>query len=261
MLMLNAVSIDRICSGASDASSGATVARSQNGFHGDIGESPDYGMGVIAQDPFHCHINPLSAAVDHLPDLSGCSRSNILRSAVSLCSATHMPLDQKVDNMMSLVGHLVQLLLLEHNSGSGSSLNQSWVTASSNTSSGNPDAVSSAAAIVTAGAVKAFRCPVCPGSKRLTEKGFQKHVVAWRNRPKAVGKRQKKPTCPGIFNHPVVHAGVMQGSDAADVVDRVVNRTLKMLNPGANAAHGLNGTGNHAKVDAYFSQLFAQYRQ
>ena len=222
------------------------------------GESPGLeGIGVIPPQPQYLQNNPPPVAVAKVPDVTdllGCSRSNILKSAMSLCSAHDncMPLEKKVDNMMSLMGCLVQLLLLEHSSGGTSpATNITWVTTTSDESE------SKAVAAAKAGAVKPFRCPVCPGSKRLTEKGFHKHVLAWRNRPKAVSKRQKKPTCPGIFNSPFVRSQVGIGFDESDVVDRVVNGTLQLLTPGANAAHG-HGTGNHTKVDSYFSSMFTR---
>jgi hypothetical protein len=162
-----------------------------------------------------------------------------------------MPLEKKVDNMMSVMGCLVQLLLLEHSSGETSPATQlSWITASESDASG-----AKVVASAKAGAVKPFRCPVCPGSKRLTEKGFQKHVKAWRQ-PKVVSmKRRKKPTCPGIFNSQYVRSKVNHGFNESDVVNSVVDGTLQLLTPGANAAHG-QGTGNHFKVNDYFSKMF-----
>jgi hypothetical protein len=166
-----------------------------------------------------------------------------------------MSLEAKVDNMTSLVGLLVQLLLIEQaSSPSGSTM--SWTTLSSSNAAGGATATAHcshavngvSAGGVTTGAAKRFQCPVCPGSKRLTEKGFAKHVEAWRCKRTV---RKKKPTCPGIASHPMFN-GVARGEVT---VDHVVDTTLKMLNPGANAAHGA-GTGNHDKVQRYFSHLF-----
>ena len=205
--------------------------------------------------------SPTVPSVSAVSDLSGVSRTNILRSAASLCSqSADLTLEAKVDNMTSLVGLLVQLLLIEQSSSSsGSPL--SWTTLSSSNVVGGSTAlahcshvvngvsdISAGAGGVTTGAAKRFQCPVCPGSKRLTEKGFAKHVEAWRCRRTV---RKKKPTCPGIASHPMFN-GVARGEVT---VDHVVDTTLKMLNPGANAAHGA-GTGNHDKVQRYFSHLF-----
>lgn len=214
-------------------------------------------LGVIPRQLPYLQHNPPPVEVvgnDSVgSNLTGCSRSNILQSAFALCSAhvSDMPLDKKVDNMMSVMGCLVQLLLLEHRSGETSpATNHSWITATASDASG-----AKVEAPAKAGAVKPFRCPVCPGSKRLTEKGFQKHVKAWRQ-PKAVSKkRRKKASCPGIFNSQYVRSQVTHGFNASDVVNSVVDGTLDLLTPGANAAHG-QGTGNHFKVNTYFSSMF-----
>lgn len=225
------------------------------GAGGDAPQLTD--LGVIPRQLPFLQNNPPPVVVvandSDVADLTGCSRSNILKSAFALCSAhvAGMPLEKKVDNMMSVMGCLVQLLLLEHSSGGTSPATyHSWVTATNSDASG-----AKVVASAKAGAVKPFRCPVCPGSKRLTEKGFYKHVNAWRSKPKAVSKRRKKPTCPGIFNSQYIRSQVTVGISESDVVNSVVDGTLHLLTPGANAAHG-QGTGNHTKVNAYFSSMF-----
>jgi hypothetical protein len=211
--------------------------------------------------------NPPSPAIG---DLSHCSRATILRSALSLCQQPQATLEHKVDNMTNLVGHLIQLLLLEPNSGNGSPLANSWTTTTTTSSlsltaavaagsggSGPAPAAKStgaakyfgsgpAPAAKSTGAAKYFLCPVCPRRKHMTEKGFHKHVSAWRIKSKVSGKR-KKASCPGIGSHP-------QFASLGGTVNDVVNTTLQLLTPGANLAHG-HGTGNHVKVDEYFALL------
>jgi len=112
--------------------------------------------------------------------LAGVTRQQILMNVMALCSQTnvHATVESKLDSMTMLVGQMAQLLLMEHSSSTGSSL--SWVTTSS---SGSNSAVATAgsAAVPRLPAVKLFRCPVCPSHKApLTEKGFYKHVLAWK---------------------------------------------------------------------------------
>lgn len=219
------------------------------------GDAPDITTDGFRTDFVNGVITSSSAvpSVSAVTDLSACSRSNILRSAASLCAqSADLSLEAKVDNMTALVGHLVQLLLIDQGSNSsGSPL--SWTTLSSSNvvdgsaANAHRSNVANSAVCVKAGAAKRFQCPVCPGSKLLTEKGFAKHVGNWRNR----SVRKKKPTCPGIAAHPMFRAVVGKGV----TVENVVDTTLMLLNPGSNAAHGA-GTGNHDKVQRYFTDLF-----
>jgi hypothetical protein len=188
------------------------------------------------------------------------SRSDILRSIVSIGSQEYSTVELKMDSMTKLVGKMAQLLLLGE-SGTGSPL--SWVTSSSTHSDVVANGLSSAASQRTTiqtsqsatglahSADKQFKCPVCPRHMKtpLTEKGFYKHVMAWKglSGASATGKKKKKSSCPGISHHPKFNR--------ASGVEGVINHTLSLLTPGANAAHG-EGTGNHHKVDAYFAQLF-----
>jgi hypothetical protein len=112
--------------------------------------------------------------------LAGVTRQQILMNIMALCSQTndHATVESRLDSMTMLVSQMAQLLLMEHSSSTGSSL--SWVTTSS---SGSNSAVATAgsAAVPRVPAVKLFRCPVCPSHKApLTEKGFYKHVLAWK---------------------------------------------------------------------------------
>ncbi len=165
-------------------------------------ETVVYSQGFIAESSAMPFMHGLAPPVG---DLSQCSRSQILRSAWSLCTQPHGSIEQKFDQVTTLVGHLVQLLLLEPSKGNGSPLANSWTTTTSNSSSIPAAAVTAGSEPVPAetatGAGKIFVCPVCP-TKRYTEKGFHKHVSAWRRKPKGCGKRSKKSTCPGIGYHP-----------------------------------------------------------
>ena len=196
-------------------------------------------------------------------ELSSCSRGTLLQAAAKLCSPQcALSLEAKVDNMTSIVGLLVQLLLIEHKSpGDGSPLTWSTVASSTIITHSAPtdgftqlteahDATGYCAGGGSArGAVKRFQCPVCPASsKRLTEKGFFKHVRAWRCKHRSSCK--KTPTCPGIASHPMF----AEDQRGQAFVETVVTETLSRLTPGANAAHGA-GTGNDAKVQQYFQQI------
>ena len=198
----------------------------------------------------HNSVKPVTPVVS---DLHGVSRSHLLRSAISLCEDTSMDERSKCGLMTNLVGHLCQLLLLESNSPKSSPGQQSWATFSTE-SSGTNHAVTNVAvdcsgAAAKVVALKLFQCPVCPHKKYLTEKGFYKHVTAWKSRAKS-GNRRKKSTCPGLASHPRYRVGVHSGTEDAVVCD-----VLKLMTPGANAAHG-HGTGNHLKVNSYFDSLF-----
>lgn len=176
------------------------------------------------------------------PLISFPSRSEIIREAISICSqhASLGSLEAKVDTMTSLVGKMLQLLLVEHNSTSP----LTWATGSSNTSGAS-------AALCSSSSVKSrqlFKCPVCPRSKPpLTEKGFHKHVLSWKSKARGLG-RKKPNSCPGIL------AAVEKRGGDADRVDSVVNTALSMMNRGSNAAHG-EGTGNHVRMENYFHDL------
>lgn len=193
--------------------------------------------------------NNVSPVVPVVSDLTGCSRSHLLQSAISLCQDTSMDERSKCSMMTNLVGHLCQLLLLESRSPKSSPGQQSWATFSTGSSGPNHAAVGCSGAAAKVVALKQFQCPVCPHSKYLTEKGFYKHVVAWKSRAKSGGRR-KKSTCPGLASHPRYRVGVHSGTE-----DTIVSDVLKLLTPGANAAHG-HGTGNHVKVNSYFQSLF-----
>ena len=225
------------------------------------GESPGYtDNSPVEPVAYSLGFIPVSSAMPFMQgppppvgDLSQCSRSQILQSAWSLCTQPHGTMEQKFDQVTTLVGHLVQLLLLEPNKDNGvngSPLASSWTTTNSGSSSIPAGAVATGInlhAATATGAGKLFLCPVCP-SKRYTEKGFHKHVTAWKKKSKVCGKRTKKSSCPGIGCHP-------QFSTLGKPVECVVSETLKLLTPGANAAHVRHGTGNHLKVAEYFKEL------
>jgi hypothetical protein len=166
------------------------------------------------------------------------TRPQILSNVVSLCSQLQQQsVESKVDGMLMLVGQMAQLLLLEQSSGIGSPL--SWVTTSSSSGS---SVVAAAGSVAPQPAAKTFKCPWCPSQKApLTEKGFYKHVRAWKNNSKVC---KRKPQCPGVLSSRLV----------SGTVDQFIGRTLTLLNPGANAAHG-GGTGNHSNVAEYFSSV------
>jgi hypothetical protein len=171
--------------------------------------------------------------------LAGVSRQQILMNVMALCSQTneHASVESKLDSMTKLVGQMAQLLLMEHSSSTGSSL--SWVTTSS--SGSNPAVAAAGSAAVSRPAVKLFRCPVCPSHKApLTEKGFYKHVLAW----KKIKTGRRRSQCPGI------QRSCLMGAEPAQVIDA----TMQLINPGANLAHG-GGTGNHLKVADYFASV------
>ena len=227
---------------------------SPSGRNGSV--DPGFAPGVTTDMRSLQLPNNVKPVIPFVSDLHGVSRSHLLRSAISLCEDTSMDEQSKCGLMTNLVGHLCQLLLLESNSPKSSPGQQSWATFSTESSGPNhaADGCSGAAAVGCSGAaakvvaLKLFQCPVCPHKKYLTEKGFHKHVTAWKSRTKSGGRR-KKSTCPGLASHPRYRVGVHGTQDA------VVDDVLKLLNPGANAAHG-HGTGNHLKVNTYFQSLF-----
>ena len=228
------------------------------------------------------HFTNGAAAVPALP-----SRIEILQEALQLCTAAPTTRDDKMDLLLSMMTSMFKLMLLDHvggASGGSSPLSLRVSSFHSTPSSGSgansphfgrdetPSAVvagahfqsapgTGSAANANAGlhgqppaAAAHFFCPACPSSKApLTEKSFNKHILAWKK--KAVSVRKMKPgSCPGIrsLEHPLV-AG-LQGT-VQERVDTVVNHTKSLLTPGASAAHTPAGSGNFQRVEAYFQYL------
>ena len=118
-----------------------------------------------------------------------------------------------------------------------------------------------AAALQKKPAAAHFICPTCPsGTPPLTEKSFNKHIEAWKQkvrRPQggvSATRKVKGGSCPGIrsLNHPLI-AG-LQGTIETRV-DTVADHTKGLLTPGASAAHTPAGTGNYIRVQEYFAHL------
>lgn len=251
--------------------------------------------GVIPVQPSHIQNLPPAtshcngSAVPHtLP-----SRMEVLQEALQLCSAAPSTRDDKMDLLLSMMTSMFKLMLLDHVGGSSrGSSPLSLHLSSSNTSAssgGGPSSPSfgpdtSATAVVvgahfqasgadmSASAVNTvahssgqpptaaahFICPTCPSSKApLTEKSFNKHIQAWKQKVRggvSASRKVKTGSCPGIrsLDHPLVAglSGAIQ-----ERVDTVVDHTVSLLSPGASAAHTPAGTGNFRQVQAYFDFL------
>lgn len=223
------------------------------------------------------------------------SRMQVLQEALQLCTAAPSSRDDKMDLLLSMMTSMFKLMLLDHVAASGGSSPLSLRLSSSDTgttasSSGGPSSpnlvphTSASTVIVgahlqasqpnvtgTAGhadvvhmpgqsfaAAAHFRCPTCPPSKApLTEKSFNKHILAWKKKVRSgvsAGRKEKSGSCPGIrsLDHPLV-AGLT--GEIEQRVDQVVDHTMSLLSPGASAAHTPGGTGNFRQVQAYFDQL------
>lgn len=211
-------------------------------YHATLPSHSDHVDGVIPNTG-HAHSASSPVMLNSFASVQF-TRQQILRNVMQTCSQVqeHPSMESKVNGLTVLIGQMAQLLLLEQNGGDGSPL--SWVTFSSD-GTGNGDGaalVSSDRHVTRPSAIKLFKCPACPVNKPpLTEKGFYKHVLAWRGKSRN-GKR--KPACPGIRSRLVF------GIDEQEVI----SSTLRLLNPGANAAHG-GGTGNHVNVADYLSTV------
>jgi len=220
------------------------------------------------------------------------SRMQVLQEALQLCTAAPSSRDDKMDLLLSMMTSMFKLMLLDHITASGGSSPLSLRLSSSNTtasSSGGPSSPhlgpdTSASTVIIGAHLQAsqpnvtgsagnadagmqgqslaaaahFRCPTCPSSKApLTEKSFNKHILAWKKKVRVgvgASRKVKSGSCPGIrcLDHPLV-AG-LSGS-IEERVDQVVDHTMSLLSPGASAAHTPSGTGNFRQVQAYFDQL------
>jgi len=251
--------------------------------------------GVIPVQPPHIQNLPPAASLSNVPAVLRAlpSRLEVLQEALQLCSAAPTTRDDKMDLLLSMMTSMFKLMLLDHVGGpSGGSSPLSLRLSSSNTSAssgGGPSSPhfgpdSSATAVIagahlhasvpdlSAPAVNAgthiqgqppaaaahFVCPTCPTSKApLTEKSFNKHIQAWKQKVRggvSASRKVKSGSCPGIrcLDHPLV-AG-LTGS-IHERVDAVVDHTMSLLSPGASAAHTPAGTGNFRRVKAYFDYL------
>jgi hypothetical protein len=252
--------------------------------------------GVIPQLPPHVQGLPPAPLLSNVPELIPAipSRMQILQEALQLCTATPSSRDDKMDLLLSMMTSMFKLMLLDHVAASGGSSplslrlssSDTGTTASSNGGPSSPNLgpnTSASTVIVgahlqasqpnltgTAGnadvrmpgqslaAAAHFRCPTCPPSKApLTEKSFNKHILAWKQKVRSgvgASRKVKSGSCSGIrcLDHPLV-AGL--SGRIEERVDQVVDHTMSLLSPGASAAHTPGGTGNFRQVQAYFDQL------
>jgi|LauGreDrversion4_2_1035121.scaffolds.fasta_scaffold21788_2 hypothetical protein len=256
---------------------------------GDAGSAP--GMvdpisvtpGVIPVQPSHIQNLPPAASLSNVSAVLHAlpSRMEVLQEALQLCSAAPSTRDDKLDLLLSMMTSMFKLMLLDHVGPSTGSSPLSLRLSSSNTSAssgGGPSSPhfgpdSSATAVIAGAQLQAsgpgmpsqpltaaahFICPTCPSSKApLTEKSFNKHILAWKQKVKggvSACRKVKTGSCPGIrsLDHPLVAglSGAIQ-----ERVDTVVDHTVSLLSPGASAAHTPAGTGNFRRVQAYFDYL------
>jgi hypothetical protein len=243
------------------------------GVNGDVAAIPGF---IPMQSPQVQNLPPASS-ITNGSSISNAlpSRMQLLQEAVQLSTITPTTREDKMDLLLAMMTSMFKLLLLDQIVGqSGGSSPLSLLLSSSNTSAssgGDPSSPTigpgqpATAAIQVPGqattAAAHFICPACPSSNApLTEKSFNKHIQAWKKKVRGGvssthARRKEKPgSCPGIrsLSHPLV-AG-LQG-DITARVDQVVDHTVSLLSPGANAAHTSVGTGNFRRVQQYFDFL------
>ena len=255
-------------SGFENESHGAVASSLQHSTVMDAGEAPSYGDDVAAVPLQRGYIHMQTSQVQNLPPATAFSsgssasmvlpnRMQLLQEAVQLSTVAPSTRDEKMDVLLSMMSAMFKLMLLdavEGRSGGSSPLSLLLSSTNSSASSGvDPSSPSEHPATAAAH----FMCPACPSSNHpITEKSFKKHIEAWKKKIRGgVSRRKSKPgSCPGILNvsHPLV-AGLK--GDVTHRVDEVVDHTVSLLTPGANAAHTPTGTGNFQRVQQYFDFL------
>lgn len=255
-----------------------------------------HNAGVIPQQPSHVQGLPPAPLHPNLPVFMPAipSRMQVLQEALQLCTAAPTSRDDKMDLLLSMMTSMFKLMLLDHVAASGGSSPHSLRLSSSDTgttasSSGGPSSPNlgpntSASTVIVGAHLQAsqpnltgssgnadgrmpgqslaaaahFRCPTCPLSKApLTEKSFNKHILAWKQKVRGgvgASRKVKSGSCPGIrcLDHPLV---AHLSGRIEERVDQVVDHTMSLLSPGASAAHTPGGTGNFRHVQAFFDQL------
>jgi hypothetical protein len=238
-----------------------------------VDDAPVFGY-IPPQSPQIEQVQPTAAIANDMTTTNALpSRFALLQEAVQLSSKVPATRDEKMDLLLSMMSSMFKLMLLDQIVGqSGGMSPMSLLTSSSNTSgSSGPFPISPPIAPVASGtdaahimesghAAAHFMCPVCPSTNApITEKSFKKHIEAWKTKVRGgVSRRKDKPdSCPGIrsLSHPLI-AGLR--GDITARVDHVVDQTVSLLTPGANAAHTSTGTGNFQRVQQYFESLSKQ---
>ena len=196
---------------APSSSSLQVSMNSQMGLAPGANETNTAFSGVIPAQSPHVQNLPPAVVLNAVP-----SRVQVLQEALQLCSASPSTRDDKMDLLLSMMTSMFKLMLLDHvggASGGSSPLSLRISSLNTTTSSGSgsnsphfgPDASPTAvvagahfqtapgtgsAANASAGlygqppaAAAHFFCPACPSSKApLTEKSFNKHILAWKKK-------------------------------------------------------------------------------